>query len=67
MYCSGGLEEKHKKYSDINTGRSQRGEVSCCVETQYRLVGVCQIGDGIQVYWMCEVLGELTVIQITIW
>ena len=25
------------------------------------------IGNGIQVYWMCEALGELTVIQIIIW
>ena len=25
------------------------------------------IGDGIRVCWMCEVLGELIVIQITIW
>ena len=25
------------------------------------------IGDGIQIYWMCEALGELTVILITIW
>ena len=25
------------------------------------------IGDGTLVYWMCEVLGELIVIQITIW
>jgi hypothetical protein len=24
-------------------------------------------GDGSQVYWMCKVLGELIVIQITIW
>ena len=26
-----------------------------------------KIGDGSRVYWMCEVLGELIVIQITIW
>ena len=41
MYCGGGLEEKHKKYSDIDNGRSQRGEVSRCVESQYRLGSCC--------------------------
>ena len=41
MYCSGGLEEKHKKYSDNDIGRSHREEVACCVKTKYRLVGVC--------------------------
>ena len=32
-----------------------------------RLTTYRKIGDGIQVYWMCEILGEVTVIQITIW
>jgi hypothetical protein len=40
MYCSGGLEEKHKKYSENYIGKSRKGEVSLCVKTWYILVGV---------------------------